>query len=678
MPAFVPVHPPTNPDECPAWLNEAIRRLNRQAKGSVDNFAAIIRNESPDGSGEPLIDTGVFFYKPGLPNGQVAFGGSGAGENVVISSTAHTDKGFVYLGSARTTAFDEDASFFGIGTPTPDAPLHVHRAVPGLPGIGSFGNELVEITTLVAAVETELLRIVPYQTTAGPIYDAAFLATTGAAASGGLYFSAQGGVTGLRLAFGTIGADALQAAHLQAGGLSSGAAVQHHNMVLCGHNDVAGNTLRTAFNYTCFENIAASALAKTARVGFNVDPFDHSGSAAAAQPDSVFIGRRTGATATVPTVLIEGSSGSTEMALALRAVSVGTSPNRTIATNNLAGFRHDGELILANGGTTNGLMSAFQSGGSGTPAVTIRESAGSTLIFRGGKVGAWSDALAEADSPYMQWGDLNTTRAMVIGSSNFNTILRLGFSSAYTIFSNLSMAGMRAPEATPTVLTALNATTGGNNGSVVMKIESQRTGQTADMLNIISALTNTVNFTVNARNVLSSGRILSTGCRFTDDNPTITSAKTMQIDTAGIAAGNTRTWGCQNLGGNVVLVGDDPPAVAAGSLGKVDLTAQAADIATTNLTNAPPSGDYLVMVYLQCTTADATAGTLAVTIGWSDTVGATTDNTAITGFVLTATGRTSAVYRVKRASAEITYAVAVTGAYNNARYAIDVRVIALG
>jgi hypothetical protein len=57
-------------------------------------------------------------------------------------------------------------------------------------------------------------------------------------------------------------------------------------------------------------------------------------------------------------------------------------------------------------------------------------------------------------------------------------------------------------------------------------------------------------------------------------------------------------------------------------------------------------------------------------------VGATTDATV--ALALTATGRASGVIRVKRVSGEITYATAGGGTYGAARYALDIRVIALG
>ena len=155
------------------------------------------------------------------------------------------------------------------------------------------------------------------------------------------------------------------------------------------------------------------------------------------------------------------------------------------------------------------------------------------------------------------------------------------------------------------------------------------------------------------------------------------SAKKLAFECSAITSTATRTMTVLNLSGTPVVVGDDPPAVAAGSLGKVDLTAQTADITTTNLSNTPPAGVYEVEVYLLCTTADVTAGSLTVTLGWTDGVGATT-STPITAFTLAATGRTSGRQLMQVASGNITYAVAITGGYGTSQFAVYVRTVALG
>jgi hypothetical protein len=120
-----------------------------------------------------------------------------------------------------------------------------------------------------------------------------------------------------------------------------------------------------------------------------------------------------------------------------------------------------------------------------------------------------------------------------------------------------------------------------------------------------------------------------------------------------------------------VIVGDDPPAVAAGNLGKVDLTAQAAGIGATNLSSTPPAGYYVVSYTLLVTTLDLTAGTIQFQINYTDTLGATTQAGA--ALILTATGRQTGEFQVQVASGDISYQTNVVGAVNAARYALFVR-----
>ena len=181
--------------------------------------------------------------------------------------------------------------------------------------------------------------------------------------------------------------------------------------------------------------------------------------------------------------------------------------------------------------------------------------------------------------------------------------------------------------------------------------------------------------------LVSARKTINDNITFSDSLTVNGSDFTVEVDDLSLIGTDTtrNLIGDSALAGFPVFVGQDPPAVASARLGKVDLTAQVVDITTTALSNTPPAGVYEVEVYLMCTTADALAGSLTVTIGWTDNVGATTDATTITAFPLTATGRTRAVYAPLRvASGNITYAVAVTGIYGTAAYAVYARVVALG
>lgn len=101
----------------------------------------------------------------------------------------------------------------------------------------------------------------------------------------------------------------------------------------------------------------------------------------------------------------------------------------------------------------------------------------------------------------------------------------------------------------------------------------------------------------------------------------------------------------------------------------VGLTAQVADISATALTNVTAPGTYQASCALLTTTADAAAGTIALTLSYTDNIGATTET--LGPLTLTAQGRaklTTGLLRV--ASGGITYAVTHTGAYGTAQYAL--------
>jgi hypothetical protein len=131
MAVFVPVHPPRNPEECAPWLYEALIRLNRHAGQSSASLAAVGRGETPDGSGNPLPvtpDLSGYFLLAGRLNGQIARGGTAAADPLVLSSTANSTKGKIYLGLLGQTyrsALDEAQGLLGINTTSPAATLHI-------------------------------------------------------------------------------------------------------------------------------------------------------------------------------------------------------------------------------------------------------------------------------------------------------------------------------------------------------------------------------------------------------------------------------------------------------------------------------------------------------------------------------------------------------------------------
>ena len=99
-------------------------------------------------------------------------------------------------------------------------------------------------------------------------------------------------------------------------------------------------------------------------------------------------------------------------------------------------------------------------------------------------------------------------------------------------------------------------------------------------------------------------------------------------------------------------------------------SAQTADITTTNFTNAGVAGEYIVYAYLQVTTAGA-SGTISVTIGWTDDVGATTSN-VINLASTTSTGRVTATpLYIRTASGNVTWATDITVVSGTPAYKIN-------
>ena len=109
-------------------------------------------------------------------------------------------------------------------------------------------------------------------------------------------------------------------------------------------------------------------------------------------------------------------------------------------------------------------------------------------------------------------------------------------------------------------------------------------------------------------------------------------------------------------------------------LGSVALTSQTASLGATNLVSTPVAGMYRLVAIAQTTTA-ATAGsgcTLAVTIGYTDSAGATTNNT-ISGLSLAALGRSTGPMWLMAASGAITYSTTRTaGTCSGDQYALNI------
>lgn len=522
---FAPIVPPTDPAECAPWLNRELRRISIALRQGQSGLAAVARGEAPDASGNPLVDLSGVFLLAGRFGGQLGYGDRSAGGSLAFSSTNNATKGFIYLGDARTSMFDETNQRIGLNT-VPLFRLHQKHAAnetmqrwegPGTAVTNCITNGTTTVTHASSGFATVQIgmvvsgTLVPVGTTVTGWTDANTITLSVAiSASGspstmtfahkadfGLNASSEwswqgsaalnlvmtGGVTpttasGIRLLAASTGA---ALADVPRGWLQFGPT--NLNGIICGHNAATGTSLHTLFTYSAFSSWGGvnTTLAHNARVGINADPFEYRNSAAASQTGSFIVARMGTPTNGVPTMIVEGTSGS-QHAISIRDASSGTGPNKTIGTNALGGFQHDGQVILG----TSGLI-GVQALNGGLTIMTVVEQSGNANSLGTGLIGAWSDTLAQANSRYLCLGALTAGhRAMLLASSGFGVFTRFGISSAYTLISNGqaggASGGFPAPDNTtnPTLLWLHNSTNNGFDGTVLLKFKSQRTGQTGD------------------------------------------------------------------------------------------------------------------------------------------------------------------------------------------------------
>jgi hypothetical protein len=524
---YIPFQIPRDPEECPGWLYETLQRLNRSSTSASQGLASVTRGEAPDGSGNPLVDTGKFFYKPGLSGGQIAFGGVNSAENLVLSSTAATSKGFIYLGNAKTSMYDEANQRIGLNT-IPLYRLHQkHSAVekmqrwegPGTDvtncicngttavthathgfaaltvGMGVRGSGVTEGTLISSITNDGSLSVSSSITTGtktltfyhildlaietnGSGTDMVFRTTNGLQIIGSSLSGGQG--SAIRITAQTaIGA--LIRAFVEAGPGSD-------SMALTGTNGATGTSLHALFSYMSFNTWTGSGLSGTARVGINDDPFNFRSNASPAQiPGSLIVARRVGEATGVATMIVEGTNGS-EVAFGIADQSIGSDPTKAMNSPS-GGFRHDGKLFLCTGTTPQSLIDASNPAG-GTLSV-FQMTGTDTFNYMGiGNVTAWGDTLV--NSRFMCLGDLIAgQRSWFLNSGGFSPFTRFGISSAYTLISNGQAGGASgafpAPETTPSVCRILNTSTAGADGSVVLKLQTSRAGQTGDFLEAVNS-----------------------------------------------------------------------------------------------------------------------------------------------------------------------------------------------
>jgi hypothetical protein len=218
---------------------EAIRRLELGNHSTQTIISAILRGEGDDG--RPLIDTSDFFKLHGRGLDQVAHGSTRSGGSLTLSSTISATKGFIYLGELKTSAYDETQDFFGIGTPTPSARLHLHLATDGTTGQATFGTHFMDATVGAGTI----FNSAAYKNGTGT--DWAFViggTNPGGGAVGSVLWMNTMRTNSLRIAMGFYGTDhTVSYLHMQYGALDINPPYGsvNNNALHCGFNDHCGN-----------------------------------------------------------------------------------------------------------------------------------------------------------------------------------------------------------------------------------------------------------------------------------------------------------------------------------------------------------------------------------------------------------------------------------------------------
>jgi hypothetical protein len=115
---------------------------------------------------------------------------------------------------------------------------------------------------------------------------------------------------------------------------------------------------------------------------------------------------------------------------------------------------------------------------------------------------------------------------------------------------------------------------------------------------------------------------------------------------------------------NIATEGYGHPAI----VDDIILTEQLASIGSTNFTNSGVAGTYKLNYYLLCTTLNAGATSILLTVSWTDGAGATTSSSS--SLPLTALGRTSGDIFIQLASGNTSYTTTLVDASGLARYAL--------
>lgn len=626
----------------------------RNMLGTIDYYlrdisrgmGRIENGEVPSGSGTSLsgvtdhgLLTGLadddhtqYLLIAGRSGGQTAYGGTGSGDDLTLLSTSNATKGSIFLGT--TSVYDETNSLLGIATLSPAARVHAVAKI----GAGS---------TLAPSGDVSAGTAGPYTTGGTPIGGTHAAAV--ASNNDDISFVATNTVPG------------------------NGTAPDDYSLT---------GTITPGLPWIVTFRVAALSGTLAAGAQFDTSIVDSAGNRFAATGTSL-VGL--GTTWTTYTVSINGAGTPTGTGTAntLR-ISMGSGSN----ANQYVCLTYVVVDLDVAGTYAEAMVAQAVTGSSNQNVFSVRGATYSDLLFRvldsGYAYGKWLDLRQGSTSnPALTIGYSGSPAAgdyqfkIVNGSGAAMAYYDAGAGDIFAATNMLALASFQVADAADPANSVAQISFTGSGSVRAITIPD------VDGTIVLTNGTQTLQAkTLNVSSVLTASTA-SSGCNFAD---TTTSTKKLRMVLSGAVGNNSftlsntaaRNYGFGNLSGNVVVVGDDPPAVAAGALGKVDLTGQTAAIGSTNLSSTPPAGFYEVQVVAICTTASGSgAPTLDVTLAWTDALGATTEKT-INALSLSATGRAHGATRMAVASGNIAYSTTINAASGSPQYAVYIRVVALG
>jgi len=722
---YASMPPPYAPDFQPR-----VRRM----LGDIDYFlrdlsrgvARINNGQVPDGSGNQIGNNGTltnYWFKPGISDPFTAFMSVASGGGGTISSTAHDTKGKILLGSS--SGYDEANIRLGIGTQSPSAMVH----------ISGTGTTIYARPTAISGSRNNWLG-----SDGGTTNLQTYINETTQDTGGSTYITETGFSPGTAIKFtlwaaGAVpvsGSPTIQVQIITKRDTPSAGTEQlqfilrHAATTVTTQLSGVASTSFSAFNYTLsageVTSLITTGAADDATIEFAVIGIGTSGYDIA----HVQLAITTGTTQTIArwdTNSVQTGRITTEGYLESQRLNLtGTTSGTVTLSGGTSPTSHTYVVPTAQGGAST-VLTNDGSGNLSWASATVDTAR------------TWSTLQKFKDTAFLVGDDGDITKAAIFSLGGATTGKTLTLASSHTLDRTLTF-----PNVTGTLSTIENAETisGTRNHTAQITYNHQTSavpfvintvpGDGAPLSDAASAMrfvdtvsgfaldlqvTSGAGMTANktmffpdgsgeivlsgavqnlgSKTILTSSTLTSTtassGVAFTDST---TSTKKLRFVLSGSVGNNSvtltntaaRNYGLGNLSGNLPVIGDDPPAVASGALGKVDLTGQTAGIGSTNLSNTPPAGLYRVDVYAACTTVSGSgAPTLDVNLAWTDVVGATNVNvTAEDGgatafpLPLSATGRSRATVFMQVASGNIAYSTTINAASGSPQYALYIRV----